>query len=77
MPVDRALDGQVILHEYLKIVSLVNFYQRARLLAVDEVHFSGKAVYKVLAMVLPQALKRSMHEQAIEYAFTGSFRATV
>ena len=39
-----------ILHEDLKVVSFVDFYQRARLLAIDEIRFSGKAVYKALAI---------------------------
>lgn len=53
MPVDRALHRQVILYKDFEIVSFLDLYQWARLLAVDEVYFPGETIYKVLADLLP------------------------
>jgi hypothetical protein len=53
VPVDRALHRQVILYKDFEIVSFLDLYQWARLLAVDEVYFPGETIYKVLADLLP------------------------
>lgn len=44
MPVDRSVNGQVILDEHLHIVPLINVDYRAGLLTVDKIDRTRKSV---------------------------------
>lgn len=44
MPMNRGVHGQLILHKDLELVSLINFNQGRRLLAIDKVNFAGNTI---------------------------------
>jgi hypothetical protein len=45
MPVDSGFNRQIVLNENLQVISLFNINHWPRLLPVDEIDFSGKAIF--------------------------------
>jgi hypothetical protein len=44
MPMNGRIDGQLVVHEDLNVISFVNFNQRARLLAINKIDVATNAV---------------------------------
>lgn len=45
MPMNGRINGQLVVHEDLNVISFVNFNQRARLLAIDKIDVATNAVW--------------------------------
>lgn len=46
MPMDRRVDGEVVLDKDFQTISLINVDKRSRLLSIDEIDFAGDAICK-------------------------------
>lgn len=46
MPVNRGLDGEVVLDKYFDVVTFVHVDQGPRMLAIDEVYFALESIWQ-------------------------------
>merc|ERR1712000_146 len=55
VPVNSRFHIQVILNKDVQVISLVNIYERTRLLAIDEVHLTLESIWRVGSAVKLEA----------------------